>query len=207
MKSIGFKEFQNLFSKYDDSVTGDSQRDPLGLQVIWSYFGQQIFANQITSISKDIRNFTINLFHHHIIRSLVEDNGIVVEGTRYKETFKAKDTTVFKTAFIIFLENLLMFSVHYMKTEKQYEFDSSGLLGSNSAITKWNLQDANPLIIAHPEAGILARQISLGINGRYKTPLVQCNIFDYNYTYRLRENTDTWNRINRIFFSWGRRTF
>jgi hypothetical protein len=157
MKSIGFKEFQNLFSKYDDSVTGDSQRDPLGLQVIWSYFGQQIFANQITSISKDIRNFTINLFHHHIIRSLVEDNGIVVEGTRYKETFKAKDTTVFKTAFIIFLENLLMYSVHYMKTEKQYEFDSSGLLGSNSAITKWNLQDANPLIIAHPEAGILAR--------------------------------------------------
>ena len=199
---IDFKEFKEFFSEYDESITGDSQRDPLGLQVIWSYFGQQIFGNQITSISNDIRNFTIDLFHHYIIRSLVEDNDLVIENTHYKETFQTKDTPVFKTAFIIFLENLLTYSVHYMKTEKRDKFDGSGLLGSYSAITKWNLQDANPLIIAHPESGILARQISLGINGRYKTPLVQCNIFDYNYTYRLQGNTATWDRINRIFSDW-----
>lgn len=202
MRSIGFKEFQNLFSEYDNSITGDSQRDPLGLQVIWSYFGQQIFGNQITSISNDIRNFTINLFHHYIIRSLVEDNDLVIEDTPYKETLPAKDTPVFKTAFIIFLENLLTYSVHYLKTLQSDKFDSSGLLGSNSAITKWNLQEADPLVMAHPEAGILARQISLGINGRYKTPLVQCNIFDYNYTYRLRDNEEVWKQVEGIFNAW-----
>ncbi len=67
------KSIQNVFTDYDDSVTGDSFRDPMGMQVIWSYFGQKIFGNLITSISNDIRNFTIALFHHSIIKAVQEE--------------------------------------------------------------------------------------------------------------------------------------
>ena len=196
-----FSKFRNLFSEYDDSVTGDSGRDPMGLQIIWSWFGQRIFGNQITSISNDIRNFTIALFHHYLVRLVVEDNGIVLN-KYYSETFGAKDDPFFKTSLITFLENLLVFSVHHLWLSGNSGFDSAGLLGTASAVGKWNIQSEDPVLLFHRDAGILARQISLGINGRYKTPLVQCGLMDYNYTYRLQSNVALWDRIDGLFQNW-----
>ncbi len=54
----------------------------------------------------------------------------------------------------------------------------------------------------HPYAGVLVRQISLGINGRYKTPLAQCNIMDYNYTYNIRGYEAVGAEIDGIFGKW-----
>ncbi len=65
-------DYDTLFTEYDDSIAGEVLRDPLGLQVIWSDLGQRIFNYKLTSISNDIRNFTINLFHHYLIRDIVQ---------------------------------------------------------------------------------------------------------------------------------------
>ena len=40
-----------FLTEYDDSLGSELNIDPLGLQVIWSAFGQQIFQNRISSIS------------------------------------------------------------------------------------------------------------------------------------------------------------
>ena len=45
-----------LFTAYDETITGTSQRDPLGLQIIWAYYGRQMIKH-LTTISDDIRGF------------------------------------------------------------------------------------------------------------------------------------------------------
>jgi hypothetical protein len=71
-------KFESLITEFDDSLSGDSYIDPLGQQVIWSSFGQRVFRNRVNSISNDVRNFTINLLHHGVIRSIQEDESVVV---------------------------------------------------------------------------------------------------------------------------------
>lgn len=188
-----------VFTDYDDSVTGEAGRDPLGFQVIWSYFGQEIFGNHITSISNDLRNFTISLFHHWVVKSLVENNTIGIENTPFTETFESENTPFFKTSVLVFLENLLIYTVLKMNSES---FASTGLLGFSNASRKWETQDENPLLLLHPSAGILSRQISLGINGRYKTPLAKCNLFDNNYNYLINDTSGNWNKVEEIFSNW-----
>ncbi len=51
---------------YDDSLTGESHIDPMGMLVIWSAYGHQIFQNRVNSISNDVRNYTLNLFNHYL---------------------------------------------------------------------------------------------------------------------------------------------
>ncbi|MCR5208992.1 MAG: hypothetical protein K6C99_02130 [Lachnospiraceae bacterium] len=45
-----------FFTKYDEDIVGDSKRDPLGLQPIWSYFGSRVIKN-ITMVSDDFHGF------------------------------------------------------------------------------------------------------------------------------------------------------
>jgi hypothetical protein len=66
---------EKFFTEYDDDVSSQLNLDPLGLQVIWSAYGQEIFKNRISSISNDVRNYTLNLFHHHIVRTVVVTMG------------------------------------------------------------------------------------------------------------------------------------
>ena len=66
-------DFKSLFTEYDENISAGLNVDPLGLQVIWSVYGQKIFQNKVSSISNDVRNFTINLFHHYIIKNLIEN--------------------------------------------------------------------------------------------------------------------------------------
>ena len=54
-------QLKSLFTEYDDSIDANAYRDPMGLQIIWSAVGQNIFERNITSISSDMRNFVINL--------------------------------------------------------------------------------------------------------------------------------------------------
>ena len=36
-------QLSHILTEYDDELSGDSYIDPLGVLVIWSAFGQQIF--------------------------------------------------------------------------------------------------------------------------------------------------------------------
>ena len=62
---------EKFLTEYDEGVSSELNLDPLGLQVIWSAYGQKIFKNRISSISNDVRNYTLNLFHHYIVRAVV----------------------------------------------------------------------------------------------------------------------------------------
>ena len=75
-----------IFTEYDDSIAAEISRDPLGMQSIWTSFGQRIFEKRTTSVATDIRNYTINLFHHYVInRYFMEssNNTRKILGTQY----------------------------------------------------------------------------------------------------------------------------
>ena len=59
------KEF---FTIPDPELSQESSVDPMGLQAIWTHYGQAIFDQRITTIANDLRIFTINLFHNYLLR-------------------------------------------------------------------------------------------------------------------------------------------
>ncbi|MBA6104869.1 MULTISPECIES: hypothetical protein [Pseudomonas] len=97
-----------LLAEYDESRGSELIIDHLGLQVIWSEFSQQIFQNHISSIFNDICNFTLNLFSHFLIKSLVEDDSVAM-GSGQKKTMTASAT--FALCLPDYLENLYVYSV------------------------------------------------------------------------------------------------
>ena len=42
-----------FFTEKDNNISGASQRDPLGLQPIWSFYGRRVI-NHLTTISTNI---------------------------------------------------------------------------------------------------------------------------------------------------------
>ena len=88
-----------------------------------------------------------------------------------------------KTGLIIFLENLLAYlllseSKQQTKITKS-EVDLGGLLGITKAEKNLNNTGLDRVIISvDQEDTILVRQISLGINGRYRTPFIEAGLID-----------------------------
>src|SRR5688572_22204004 len=68
MKTIFENNLTDIFTDYDESIFSDGSIDPLGLLIIWTSLGNRIFHNRLNSISTNIRSYTLNLFHHHVIR-------------------------------------------------------------------------------------------------------------------------------------------
>ena len=62
-----------LFTIPDTDLTQESSVDPLGLQAIWVSMGQDIFGDKLTTIANDLRIFTFNLVHNHIIHRLCRE--------------------------------------------------------------------------------------------------------------------------------------
>ncbi len=156
-------------------ITGDSNIDPLGIRIIWSDLGQDIFNNMISSISNDLRNYTLNLFHHQILKELVEQE--IPLNKDQKEHYKGIDRPKFKQSVIIFLENIYTWSMISTKNKVSLH----GVLGSWSGKRKFEAQGNNPNVILDSKAEILVRQLGLGVSGRYKTPFVKLGFFDKTY--------------------------
>ncbi|CAI8727453.1 NEL domain-containing protein [Pseudomonas sp. IT-196MI5] len=186
-----------FLTEYDESLGNELNIDPLGLQVIWSGFGQQIFQNRISSISDDIRNFTLNLFNHFLIKSLVEDDSIVL-GSGLKKVYDGKHDLSFKHACLVYLENLFVYSV--IARENTAGLKSAGVLGISKARRGWLDSTGNPsLTLSHAkEAQVLVRQTLLGVSGRYKTPLVEMGFFDRHYRYNLPTATTLWKNAEAL---------
>ncbi len=179
-------------TEYDETISGESFRDPMGMQVIWSALGQRIFGWHITSRANDLRNFTQALFQHYVVREVESDDTIEIPGFA-RSYYGSKYDPRFRASLIIFLENLFVY------TAVLQQFDCSGVLGSQSAGHKLRLFNEDPVILIHEDAGILVRQISLGLNGSYKTPLMQLEILDRDYQY---PNNDIWTTIISLFEQW-----
>lgn len=96
---------EKYLTEYDEGLFSESYIDPVGTLIIWSAFGRNIFRNRINSISNDVRNFTLNIFHHFLIRKLVQDDSLALSPA-LQRTYQNKDALNFKQACLIFLENL-----------------------------------------------------------------------------------------------------
>jgi hypothetical protein len=178
-------------TEYDDSLSGESYIDPLGMLIIWSAYGQEIFNNRVNSISNDVRNYTLNLFNHYLVRRLIQDESVLLS-KRLTDVYGGKDTLFFKYACLLYLENLFVFSILQHDGSKGVE--SSGVLGISNGRRRWNEADGNPrLVFSHDKPGqILVRQLGLGVSGRYKTPLLEIGYFDGNYHYHQPSAETLW---------------
>ncbi len=187
-----------ILTEFDETISSELNVDPLGLLVIWSSYGQDIFRRRISSISNDVRNFTLNLFNHAVIRSLIEDDAVVLgKGLRNNPSYGAsgKDSAAFKQACLIYLENAFTYAMIAAQNTKNVE--TTGVLGISKARRRWDESQGNPrLRFSHePDAHVLVRQNSLGVSGRYKTPMVEMNFFDGTYDYALPMSRGLWNKV------------
>lgn len=187
-------QIKDLLTEYDESIEANAYRDPMGLQIIWSAVGQNIFGRNLTSISNDLRNFNINLFNHWIVKDLSEGDHSI----QLNRKTKAIDSEIaLKTGLIIFLENLLIYI--FVESGK----DSRGLLGTQKARNMLSAakRQANPkpvIISVHvSEHEILTRQISLGVNGRYRTPFIEAGLMDKYYNYAPYGSA--WKEVDLLF--------
>lgn len=181
----------SVLTEYDDTLSSDSYIDPIGTLIIWSAFGRQVFRNRINSISNDVRNFTLNLFHHYLVKTLIEDDDVHLSHALARQ-YQSKDSLNFKQACLIFLENVFVFSI--LRHEKSQDVESTGILGISNARRLWANEGRPPaLIFTHEPIGqILVRQLGLGVSGRYKTPLMEMGFFDGNYHYHKPAYQSRW---------------
>ena len=184
---------QDLLTEYDDSLSGDSFIDPLGQLVIWSAYGQQIFRNRVNSVSNDVRNFTLNLLHHGVIRSLLHDEEIQVSDALASE-LGPKESLPFVHACLIHLENIFTYSM--VNRPEDAGIDTLGILGGSKgrAALEDKDSDGNPQLIFtdKPSGQLLVRQLGLGVSGRYKTPFVEMGFFDQSYNYFGQDASMRW---------------
>jgi len=193
-------------TEYDDSLSGESYIDPMGELVIWSSYGEQIFQKRVNSISNDVRNYTLNLFNHYVIRSVeeaIKDQQIHLSSQLQKKCSNIRQF-YFKHACILYLENLFVYSM--LHNEKKGA-DMTGVLGSLRGRKNWTESDGNPELLfvdnSNPKAELLKRQVSLGVNGRYRTPMLEMGYFDVNYDYhhRVAGENDRWPEVKNFIES------
>ena len=140
-----------FFTQKDNDISGTSQRDPLGLQPIWSYYGRQVI-NHLTTISTNIHGFREVLLCLSICNEL---NGL-------KKDLSYSD-------LILIFEQLFIYTSISKNTIE-------GILGADNGNARFMTNNGNPEI-SHKQT-ILVREISLGYYGRYKTPLSTMGIID-----------------------------
>lgn len=197
----------DLLTEFDERISSELNLDPLGLQVIWSAYGQKIFRNRISSISNDVRNYTLNLFNHWVTKALVEDDGVLPGKALLHDRAYAgrgKDSTAFKQACLIYLENLFTFAM--VGAQAQNNVETAGVLGISKARRRWEETNGNPRLVLSPSARahVLVRQNSLGVSGRYKTPLVEMGFFDGSYDYALPASRPQWLKAQAQLFAQGK---
>lgn len=191
-------ELIDFLTEYDDGIGSELKVDPLGMLVIWSAFGQKIFRNRVSSISNDVRNYTLNLFNHWVVRELIEDESAVL-GTALVRRYSGKQDLNFKYACLIYLENLFVYSMLHAEA-LQRPVETVGVLGISNAGRKWHACGGDPaLLFSHEsQAQVLVRQLLLGVSGRYKTPLVELGFFDRSYQYDLPMAGPLWSKATAL---------
>lgn len=197
----------DLLTEFDDRIGSELNLDPLGLLVIWSAYGQKIFRNRISSISNDVRNYTLNLFNHWVTKVLVEDDAVLAgKGLLNDKAYagRGKDSTAFKQACMIYLENVFAFAM--VEAQAHVSVETAGVLGISKARRLWEETQGNPRLLFSPDARahVLVRQNALGVSGRYKTPMVEMGFFDGGYDYALPASRPQWQKAQAQLFAQGK---
>lgn len=189
----------DCLTEYDDSVGSELKIDPLGMLVIWSELGQKIFRRRVSSIANDVRNYTLNLFNHWVVRAAINDDTLVL-GAALAKRYTSKHDLKLKYAILIYLENLFVYSLLYAQGEQQQSVTTVGVLGINNAGRQWHQHEQNPTLVFsdEPHAQVLVRQLYLGVSGRYKTPLVELGFFDRNYQATSPTAEPLWAKVSAL---------
>lgn len=180
-------------TEYDDTLTGDSYIDPIGTLIVWSALGRQVFNDRVNSVSNDVRNYTLNLFNHHLVRKLVLDDEVKLSASLQRQ-YGNKEALAFKQACLLLMENVFVFSM--LRHEGVSGVETGGVLGISKARRLWEKDgEATRLVFTHgPEGQVLIRQLGLGVSGRYKTPLMKIGFFDTDYQYHLPKFQPCWSK-------------
>lgn len=188
------KSIDQFFTVPNDDLTKDGSVDVMGFQKIWTHFGQQIFDYKLTTVSFDIRNYTVNLLHYYLLFSL---NQKELENAKEKFGIYNTDYDV-KAGLLIYLEDLLVYSL--LKQRDREGIQIAGLLGSYNGQRKLN-DISTPIILeANGENGILKRQIQLGVNGRYKGPFMSMGLIHRDLS---KNKNGAWAEVEDVFNNWG----
>lgn len=190
-------ELRTFVTEYDENLSGDSYIDPLGLLVVWSAFGEQIFHNRVNSISNDVRNYTLNLLNHALIRDLIDDDSVILN--KWLEAdIGDKHSLSFRQACLVYLENLFTYAM--VSASAEQKVDTGGILGNTKARARLEEYVDPVLVLSHRKmAHLLVRQLGLGVSGRYKTPFMEIGFFDTNYHYHLPKSARLWEKAFLLF--------
>jgi hypothetical protein len=189
-------KWSDIFTVPNPDMVADGSVDPMGMQLIWTYFGQLIFKNKLTTVSTDVRNYSINLLHHYAIHRFFSERQDEVKKAQarfssYKEVYDVKG------GMIIFLEDLVVYAL----MDQKGPVNTFGILGSHNAeerILKSKGDFSQIQIHAEKTKGVLVRQIQLGVNGRYKGPFLNMGLMTKNLEYDPKE----FQMVEMLFKSW-----
>lgn len=189
-----------FFTIPDPDLTQESSVDPMGIQPIWTYYGQAIFNSRITTIANDLRIFTLNLYHNHVLNLLYKE--YIEELQDAKSYYKTWQTEYdVKSGILMFLEDLVTWTFFLHNQDSEVAIDKLGILGLNKARNVYNTKNGNEdeiFLAASKRSGLLKNQINLGMTGRYKGPMMNMEFFDRSLTYLPK----TWEHIERFMQKW-----
>lgn len=182
-----------FFTIADPELTQDSSVDPMGILSIWTHYGQAVFNQRITTVANDIRTYTFNIFHHHVIQLVFIDKQEELAHARNRFRLWRTDFDV-KAGLLILLEDLVTW-IFFKADRVEQDVEKMGILGINKA----RRADENSYYLqAYKSAGLLKNQLNLGMSGRYKGPLMAMGFFDRSFTY----HSANWEHANLFFNSW-----
>ena len=189
-------QLTDIFTDLDDSIFSDGSIDPMGLRMIWTSLGNRIFGNRLNTISTDIRFYTLNLFHHHLLYACEKDHEDKFVNLIGIPPYNNRDDL--REGIIIYLECLLTQSI--TKAIDQADQSDGYNVPGISKLKGLKLNRPNDVRVkclsVNKNVGILVRQLSLGIHGRHKGPFQEMGIFNRHDYYA---NTPVWKKANELF--------
>lgn len=189
----------SFFTIPDPDLTQESSVDPMGLQIIWTAYGQEIFGDRLTTIANDLRVYTFNIFHNHIINILYRNYFEYIQQAKNEYTTWRTDLEV-KTGLLIFMEDLVTW-VFYCADESS-EVNKIGILGMTKARIAINSTPANKIFLAASKRqGLLKNQLNLGMTGRYKGPMLSMGYFDRTFEVSAKHALQ-WTQVDRLINGW-----
>lgn len=179
----------------DGSISLPRERDPLGLQPIWTALAGSIFNGVTTSVSNDIRLYTINLVHHLAVRNLRAHHPEWWIGLRERSSKGGISCTD------VSLQNRLILAMELMLAYSAIEWnDSRGIIGVSIAKERWKEKEKPPNRVLDLSQAptdpvkktltggdtksspafetLLVRQTGLGISGRYRGAFKAIGLLD-----------------------------
>jgi hypothetical protein len=180
---------KSIFTIPDLELNQESSVDPLGMQVIWTKYGQDVFGEKINTIANDLRVLTFNLFHCQVLRKLFDNysNEINEAKTKFKKYESDFDV---KAGLLILMEDIV---THIFYQNKQADAELLGVLGMTKARALYQSKSEDEIIVsAEKSKGILVRQINLGMMGRYKGSMMSMAFFDRSFSF----NPNTWEDVD-----------